>query len=358
MKKFIIFCFYILSISSIMSQEDFQNLPNSVIGFGNILLAGEDASLLAENYLRPSVKGLISGMNSGWYSTAKTHKKFGFDITFGLNSSLIPSKDKVFDFISSDYNYISVGDSNIELPTVLSDDDSETIFNVSIPVLSGDYKVGSFTLPGGIAKDLPVNAVPTPFIQLGLGLPYKIELNLRYVPDLNYDSKVNGSSVGVGIQHDLTQYLGLLDKLPYSISVMGAFSKANIEYAIDENLSNQISVTDGNALFNLDTWTVQALGSLNLRIFTIYAGVGYNYGISSFKINRDYTLNYDVVDSNQNSVGTLIENISDPINLDFSSSGTRATIGARLNLLFFKIFADYTIQEYNTLSLGAAFSIR
>jgi hypothetical protein len=358
MKKFIIFCFYILSISSIMSQEDFQNLPNSVIGFGNIILAGEDASLLAENYLRPSVKGLISGMNSGWYSTAKTHKKFGFDITFGLNSSLIPSKDKVFDFISSDYNYISVGDSNIELPTVLSDDDSETIFNVSIPVLSGDYKVGSFTLPGGIAKDLPVNAVPTPFIQLGLGLPYNIELNLRYVPDLNYDSKVNGSSVGVGIQHDLTQYLGLLDKLPYSISVMGAFSKANIEYAIDENLSNQISVTDGNAIFNLDTWTVQALGSLNLRIFTIYAGVGYNYGISSFKINGDYTLNYDVVDSNQNSVGTLIENISDPINLDFSSSGTRATIGARLNLLFFKIFADYTIQEYNTLSLGAAFSIR
>ena len=341
-----------------MSQEDFQNLPNSVIGFGNIILAGEDASLLAENYLRPSVKGLISGMNSGWYSTAKTHKKFGFDITFGLNSSLIPSKDKVFDFISSDYNYISVGDSNIELPTVLSDDDSETIFNVSIPVLSGDYKVGSFTLPGGIAKDLPVNAVPTPFIQLGLGLPYKIELNMRYVPDLNYDSKVNGSSVGVGIQHDLTQYLGLLDKLPYSISVMGAFSKANIEYAIDENLSNQISVTDGNAIFNLDTWTVQALGSLNLRIFTIYAGVGYNYGISSFKINGDYTLNYDVVDSNQNSVGTLIENISDPINLDFSSSGTRATIGARLNLLFFKIFADYTIQEYNTLSLGAAFSIR
>ena len=76
-----------------MSQEDFQNLPNSVTGFGNILLAGEDASLLAENYLRPSVKGLVSGMNSGWYSTAKTHKKFGFDITFGLNSSLIPSKD-------------------------------------------------------------------------------------------------------------------------------------------------------------------------------------------------------------------------------------------------------------------------
>ena len=358
MKKPIIFSFVFFVVISIKAQVDFQNSPNSTLAFGNILLAGDDASLLAENYLKPSVIGLISGMNSGWYSTAKTHKKFGFDITIGFNASFVPLKDQMFDFASTDYNYISVADGYSELPTVLSDNESETIFNVSIPALSGDYKVGSFTMPGGVAKDLPINAVPTPFVQLGLGLPYRTEVNLRYVPDLNYDSKVNGSSIGIGVQHDLTQYLGILGKLPYSISIMGAYSKSNIEYAIDKNLSNQISVTDGNAIFNLDTWTVQALGSLNLRVFTIYAGVGYNYGTSNFNVNGDYTLSYRLQDSNQNSVGTIIENISDPINLSFSSSGSRATIGTRFNLLFFKIFADYTIQEYNTASAGVAFSIR
>jgi len=44
--------------------------------------------------------------------------------------------------------------------------------------------------------------------------------------------------------------------------------------------------------------------------------------------------------------------------LDFDASGVRATVGTRLSLGFFKIFADYTIQEYNTLAAGIAFSFR
>ena len=348
MKKSILFCFLFLAINSTKSQD-----------IGNILLAGEDASLLAENYLNPAITGLMSGMNSGWYSSAKTHKKLGFDITIGMSASLPPYKGQMFEFVSSQYNYLSVSDGDSELPTILSENESVTIFDVSIPTLSGDFKVGSFSMPGGVANDLAINAVPTTFVQFALGLPFKTEVNLRYVPNVNYDSKVKGSSMGIGIQHDLTQYFGLLGKLPFSIAVMGAYSKANIEYAINNsNLSSGISVTNGLASFKLDTWTVQALGSLDLKILTFYAGLGYNSGTSNFDVDGDYTLSYDVQDSNQNVVGTLTENISDPINLVFSSTGTRATIGARLNLLFFKIFADYTIQEYNTASAGIAFSFR
>ena len=350
MKKSILFCFIFFGLNSTTSQ-----------GIGNLLLAGEDASLLTENYLNPAVSGLMSGMNSGWYSTAKTHKKLGFDITLGTSMSFTPSSGQTFNFNSDQYSYISVANGSSELPTVLSDNDSETIFDVSIPTtLAGEFKVGSFTMPGGVANDLPINAVPTPFVQFGLGLPFKTEVNLRYVPNVNYDSKVKGSSMGIGIQHDLTQYLGLLGKLPFSISVMGAYSKANIEYTINNNnLTSGISVTNGLARFKLDTWTVQALGSLDLKILTFYAGLGYNSGTSNFDVNGDYILTYDVEDSSGNSVGSPVtENISDPISLGFSSSGTRATVGARLNLLFFKIFADYTIQEYNTASAGIAFSFR
>ena len=265
----------------------------------------------------------------------------------------------MFEFVSSQYSNVSIVDGASELPTILSENGNETAFEVLIPTTAGNFNVGSFTMPGGAASEMPFNAIPTPFVQFGLGLPFKTEVNLRYVPNVNYDSKVKGSSMGIGIQHDLTQYFGLLGKLPFSIAVMGAYSKANIEYAINNsNLSSGISVTNGLASFKLDTWTVQALGSLDLKILTFYAGLGYNSGPSNFDVDGDYTLSYDVQDSNQNVVGTLTENISDPINLVFSSAGTRATIGARLNLLFFKIFADYTIQEYNTASAGIAFSFR
>ena len=44
--------------------------------------------------------GLVYGMNNGWYHTAKAHKLFGFDISIGLNASIVPSKDEIFTFAS------------------------------------------------------------------------------------------------------------------------------------------------------------------------------------------------------------------------------------------------------------------
>jgi hypothetical protein len=60
----------------------------------------------------------------------------------------------------------------------------------------------------------------------------------------------------------------------------------------------------------------------------------------------------------ENTNNTVTESITDPINMDFDTSGMRATLGARLNIGFFKIFGDYTIKEYNTVSAGIAFSFR
>ena len=72
---------------------------------GDILLAADDASQLTENYIRPAMKGLMYSMNGGWYSTAKTHKKLGFDITIEANASFVPTADELFEFIQGNYTY-------------------------------------------------------------------------------------------------------------------------------------------------------------------------------------------------------------------------------------------------------------
>ena len=117
-------------------------------------------------------------------------------------------------------------------------------------------------------------------------------------------------------------------------------------------------VTDGKTEFKLNTWTVQALASLDFKLITFYGGVGYNNGKTTVKLKGDYLLTYDIEDSNGNYMGSVDESISDPINLSFAANGVRATLGTRLNLSIFKIFADYTFQEYNTATLGIAFSVR
>nr|WP_321237348.1 DUF6588 family protein [uncultured Psychroserpens sp.] len=348
MKKLIILFLLLFSVQQSKSQE-----------LETILLAADDASLLTENYLNPAMKGLMYSMNGGWYTTAKTHKKFGFDITINANASFVPSKEEMFAFIPSDYTFLSLPNGETSLNTVMSDNDAETEIDISIPNDNGTFKVASFDMPGGITEDLPINAVPTPMVQLGFGLPYKTDIKLRLVPKLNFDDSVEANLIGVGLQHDLMQYFGPLENLPLNISVLAAFTNMKVTYEIeDQNTEDEVSVTNGEAEFKMNTWTVQALASLDFKIISFYGGVGYNNGKTTAKMKGDYTLTYDVEDSNGNVIGTVDESISNPINLDFEANGIRATLGTRLNIGFFKIFADYTLQEYNTASAGIAFSFR
>ncbi|GIR50415.1 MAG: hypothetical protein CM15mP59_1570 [Flavobacteriaceae bacterium] len=53
-------------------------------GIENILLTStEDARILAEGYTAPIGKTLTYALNSGWATSAKTHKKLGFGLTIG-----------------------------------------------------------------------------------------------------------------------------------------------------------------------------------------------------------------------------------------------------------------------------------
>lgn len=323
-----------------------------------ILLAADDASLLSQNYLNPAMEGLMYSMNGGWATTAKVHKKFGFDLTIGANASLVPDEAKAFAFVPGDYEYLSLPNNETELQTIMSEDDAEVMVDVEINNGDGTYKVVSFTMPGGITEDLPVNAVPAPTVQVGFGLPFKTDIKARFVPTQRYDD-VEAKLLGFGLQHDLTQYLGIIDESPLSISVLGAFTNMSVTYDMsDDHESDNVEVIDGEAEFKMNTWTVQALASLDFKLITLYGSAGYNSGKTTAKMKGDYILTYDVEDSNGNQIGTVNEEISDPINLDFEASGMRATLGARLNLSIFKIFADYTFQNYNTATVGIAFSVR
>ena len=350
MKNLLLTLSFILMTISLNAQE-----------LESLLLASDDASKITESYINPVMKGLMYSMNGGWYTTAKTHKKFGFDITINANASIVPDADQMFAFKQSDYEFLSTPNGETSLPTVMSEDDTETMVDVRIPNPDGTtYKVTSFEMPGGITGDLPINAVPTPMVQVGFGLPFKTDIKLRMVPKVNFDDSVEASLIGFGLQHDITQYLGPIDKLPLSVSILGAFTNMKVAYVIeDESSSDGVTVTsDGEAEFKMDTFTIQALASLDFKIITIYGGIGYNNGKSTVKLKGTYDLSYDVEDSSGNVIGTASESVTDPINLGFDANGMRATFGTRLNLAFFKIFADYTLQEYNTVSAGIAFSFR
>ncbi|WP_298422910.1 DUF6588 family protein [uncultured Kordia sp.] len=349
MKKLKASIIILLMITSVKAQE-----------LESLLLAGDDASKLTENYMNPLMEGLLYSINGGWYTTAKTHKKFGFDITISANLSFVPSAKQNFTFNPADYEFLTTANGETSLPTVMSDSSAETTIDVSIPIDgTNTFKVGSFNMPGGIAEDFPINAAPAPMIQVGVGLPTKTDVKLRFVPKINFDDDVEASLIGFGLQHDITQYFGPIDKLPLSVSILGAFTNLKATYAInDDSLTDNVSIQNGETEFTMNAWTIQAIGSLDFKIITLYGGFGYNNGKSEINIKGDYSLTYDVQDSNGNNVATVTETISNPVNLDFEANGVRTTLGARLNLGPVKIFGDYTLQKFNTLTAGIALSIR
>ena len=339
MKKLTLFLFTVLISFSFKAQE-----------LEILLLANDDANLLLKNYMSPVMLGMQHSLNNGWYHTAKTHKKFGFDITIQANAAVVPNNQQSFNFNAEDYKYLSVdsGSSNT-INTIMGGKNTTTI-NVRVPE-ANDFKVATFTMPDGIGEDLPLNAVPSPMIQASIGLIPNTDISIRYLPEINTDD-VSGNLIGFGLKHNLMSYFGPLDKLPLNIAIMGGFTSMNMNYNIQN--SSGLQGTNQEAVFKLNAYTVQAIASLDFPVITIYGGLGYDKGSSTLKLNGTYKLDYTF----ENTSSTVTESVTDPINMDFDTSSMRATLGARLNIRFFKIFGDYSIKEFNTVSAGIAFSFR
>lgn len=313
-----------------------------------ILLAKEDASKLTQAYINPTMKGLIYSSNSGWYHTAKVHKKFGFDITIGASGSFAPSKDDIFDLtklgLSNNTTY-----SNNTSPSISAEENIPATTVTFNSTVAGQNVSANFTMPEGESFDI----TPSPMVQVGLGLPFKFEAMLRFVPKVGSDD-VKAGLLGIGLKKEITDWFGPMDKTPLHISLLAAYTNMNVDYTIG-TATGQVSTNNGLTEFKLNSYTFQAIASLNLPIINFYGGVGYNGGNTKLNVLGDYTLTYQ---TNTTPSIPVQETVKDPLSLSNNTGGFNATLGTRLSLGFFKIFGSYTLQEQNTLNAGIAFSFR
>lgn len=319
-------------------------------GLENLLLAPKyESQNLFERYLKPALKGSIYLMNSGWYSTAKVHKKFGFDLTISLNSVVVPDGEKSFDI--SNFKLIESEIKN--LPSIFGDSKNEEL-NVIIPKsdLHPQLKATFFS-PGGIKDQLPLGIVSSPSIQVSIGLPFKSEVTLRYLPEYNRN-RVYFSNYGIGFKHDILQYFTFLKKIPsLNVSAFGAYSIMSINYDIQsaERFRGINQITE----FDITNYKFQILTSFNLKIIEFYGGIGISGGNSSFSINGEYELDY-VVDGDSNTKFPI--KISDPVKIKYSIHELSKNFGFKFKFLFLHAFIDYTFQEYDVVTIGTSINFR
>ena len=334
--------FLIFSASHILAQST---------NFDAFLRAGaDDASKLVKNYMEPLVVGFSYGMSNSWYNTAKTHKTLGFDLTITANMTTIPTSKEYFRFDPSEYsNVTSTGETDL-MPTIMgSDDDNGAQLTFSYyEENTGETISGTFSPAGiGIKENYGYNVVPSPMVQLGVGTFKNTDIIIRYTPEITY-GEFKTSVFGMGIKHNIKQWIPGLKRIPIDISILGAFS--GFDNTLDMS-DLELNGENQEAVFNVNNWTVQGIVSKKISVLTIYGALGYSGVTSSLKMNGTY-----IIEDEINPLLTF--SVTDPIDLTYNENSWRATGGLRLKFGIFTIHGDYTWQEYSIVSFGIGLSFR
>jgi hypothetical protein len=344
------FLFLALSIST-----------TSFAQFEDFLKGGTaDANVLFNHYMTPLLKGMGYGFNNGWYNTAKPHESFGFDLTISANAAIVPEADQTFIFDNNEYGNTKLrsGASTAILPTLMGGDTEELLLNyIDSPFNPGnDLPIGNYAAPNGIADDIKSElgidkvAIPSPIVQIGLGLVKGTEIKIRWLPTINLDD-FNYKYFGIGGLHSISQWLpGIKDMEFLDISAFVGYTKVSAGYLIPPgNMEGE----NQSASLAVNTFTYQILASASISVISGYIGLGMDNYNTTFQMLGTYDPYPLAPIPDEDRI------LTDPIDLRASgNNGFRTTFGARLKLAIITLHFDYTIREYNTMTAGLGFSFK
>jgi hypothetical protein len=328
---------------------------------GTFMAAGaEDAQTLLLPYVTPAVNAFGAGLGSGWYNTAEPHKLGGFDITFSVNTGIIPKKYDTYDINDADLKLLQLQDpASPSTPTISGNDADGPLLRYNLDGYNGE----AFNALSG----LNVNFVPMPMVQAGIGLIKGTEVMVRYLPNLD----IRGNEVGmwgIGGKHDIKQWIPGLKRLPVlQLSIMYGYTK--LHTFIGSNVTPEFIGAESFAGADASAWdnqeiqitsqshTGNLLISANLPVVCFYGGLGF----VTTKTNLKFAGDYPTITM---SGGTpVVVKATDPINMEIKNQDggftkPRVNAGIRFKLGILTLHFDYSWANYSVVSGGIGFSFR
>jgi len=289
-----------------------------------------DGKSLIEAYISPLGNSLGAALNNGWYNTAKPHHLGGFDVTITANLVLVPADAKTFNISESNSNGRTFSGGNT--PTILGNKDgSEAKYNSIL-----------FKMPAGL--NIPM--LPVPMLQAGIGLIKNTEIDIRFMPEIEMKG-VSTGLWGIGVKHDILQWLPIVDKIPIDVSFQAGYTKLSSQIMLEDPNSNE----KAEATLDVRATTFNILLSKKIVMFTAYAGLGYNSTKTTFNVVGNYKLL-------GNDFGNDFD-VEELTKFEFESNNNlRANIGFRFQIAVLAIQANYTFSEYPVATVGLGISIR
>jgi len=304
-------------------------------------------------YATPVVKSLSYGLTGGWYHTAKAHKTAGVDVGVSINAVFIPTSDNYFTPGSLGLKTITSFANNTtgtqQAPTIVGPDDKTTYTSSYDPGGGVGPQSVSFSGPGGfdMKKNLGFAALPAPMAQIGIGIIKNTDIKIRFVPQIHQNSS-SVSMFGIGVMHDIKQYMPGIKSLPFDLSGFVGFNSLTGSTGLVLTSGNPTS-PDGNLTYKFNSWAFQALISKKFSVLTLYGGLGWGTIATKVNVSGHYTIQ-------ANPAGSFT--VKDPVSISVGNSSPKLTLGMRLKFGPIYLNGDYTFQKYNALSVGLGASIR
>lgn len=334
---------FLLAFLMISSQMSFgQN------GITRLLSAGlDDANTFADSYLSPGTDALAMGLSNGWFNTAKADSFGGFEVSVMANISIVSPDQQEFLLDEADYDILQFQDKDIGsqmVANVLGADDPE----VAVKAVYEDNGITNevnFNLPQGLANE-KINSVPGAMIQASAGLFSGFEISARYLPEVQTDD-VSAQLYGVGLKNELTNWLPFDKLFPFHIAGFVGYTKFDGKLKVENNFATNTAV-NRYIESEMESWNYAAIVSTKLPLINFYGSIGYIQASSSS----------DLIGTYQIDKGPLgIETVKDPISVSSDASSIQANLGFKLDLKFIRINGQYSIQEFDTVTVGLSFGI-
>ena len=292
---------------------------------------GDNVEALTKAYLSPLPNGIITGLNSGWTTKAKPTKTLGFSLQLRASFATVPAVEQIFDANTIGLEGISVS------PGKSSTIAGENI-NGQILTLPDN---STLTLPSGI--NFPY--VPTPMVQANLGLFLGTDVTVRYVPEVDLQDFGSVDLLGVGIKHDLNQWIPGGKLLPVDLTVMAAYTQFNMSIDLEFNQGAQGQRVESATQALVTNFLI----GKTIPLLSAYAGIGYQLGDFELNMLGDYIIGSGVRQST----------LTDPVSYTQSyNGGIHLIAGAQIKLALFRLFAEVTTAEYTTFNGGIGIGLR
>lgn len=366
MKK--IFTLSFIALALLLNQAKAQEATFSL----------SDLNSYVNAYTSPFAKAMPIGLSSGWATTAKTHSTLGFDLTLSTSLVMIPSSEGTVAASSIDLPAsFSFSNPGADVPTIRGDKDL-TPPDIDIVLQSGSQ---SQTLSFPAFKGLNMGIVPSAAIQVGFGLPKGTDIMVRFIPDFsgtvnnlvpdNVDVSLEKTSMwGLGVKHDIKQWIPVVSKVPFlQISGLLAYSKFKTGFSggalavtpdvlgiTNGTLANNDALwNDQSFNMNASSFSANLLVGASLPVFQPFIGLGLNRG--SFESGFYGT--YPIVEINStNGNFEINDSESDPLVVKQTVNNFNFQAGARLKLGPIVFHYALSMQKYNMHTAGLAVTLR